>query len=67
MLELWGMQSTPLLPSLPGPLWPVVVAPEKGPIYGLNRTKLWFLDFTVFLDLNGIFMLNQSVLTFYCM
>ena len=22
MLELWGMQSTPSLPSLPGPLWP---------------------------------------------
>ena len=37
MLELWGMQSTPSLPSLPGPLWPGVVAPDKGPIYGLNR------------------------------
>ena len=22
MLELWGMQSTPSLPSLSGPLWP---------------------------------------------
>ena len=39
MLELWGMRSTPLLPSLPGQLWPGVVAPDKGPIYGLNRTK----------------------------
>ena len=38
MLELWEMRSTPLLPSLPGPLWPGVVAPDKGPIYGLNRT-----------------------------
>ena len=38
MLELWGMLSTPLLPLLPGPLWPGVVAPDKGPIYGLNRT-----------------------------
>ena len=36
MLELWEMQSTPLLPSLPGPLWPGVIAP----IYGPNRTKL---------------------------
>ena len=45
MLELWGMQSTPLLPSLPDPLWLGVVAPDKGPIYGLNRT-------------NGILMLN---------
>ena len=43
MLELWGMQSTPSLPSLPGSLWPGVVAPDKGPIYGLNRTKPFFL------------------------
>ena len=26
MLELWGMQSTPSLPLLPGPRWPRVVA-----------------------------------------
>ena len=39
MLELWGMRSTPSLPSLPSPLWPGVVAPDKGPIYGLNRTN----------------------------
>ena len=37
VLELWGMRSTPSLPLLPGPLWPGVVAPDKGPIYGLNR------------------------------
>ena len=29
MLELWGMQSTPSLPSLPGLHWPGVVAPER--------------------------------------
>ena len=29
MLELWGMQSTHSLLSLPGPLWPRVVAPDK--------------------------------------
>ena len=45
MQELWGMRSTPSLPSLPGSLWPGVVAPDEGPIYGLNRT-------------NGILMLN---------
>ena len=28
MLELWGMQSTPLLPLLPGPLLPRMVAPD---------------------------------------
>ena len=39
MLELWEMQSIPLLPSLPGPLWSRVVAPDKGLIFGLNRTK----------------------------
>ena len=39
MLELWGMWSTPSLSSLPGPLWPGVVAPDKGPINGLNRTN----------------------------
>ena len=44
MLGLWGMWSTPSMPLLPGPLWPSMVAPDKGPIYGLNRT-------------NGIFML----------
>ena len=45
VLELWGMWSTPSLPLLPGPLWPGVVAPDKGPIYGLNR-------------INSILMLN---------
>ena len=39
MLELWGMRSTPLLPLFPGPLWAGVVAPDMGPIYGLNRTN----------------------------
>ena len=29
MLELWGMQSIPLVTSLQGPLWPGVVTPEK--------------------------------------
>ena len=46
MLELWGVRSTPLLPLLPSPLWPGVVAPDKGPIYGLNRTKTYFLHNT---------------------
>ena len=29
MLELWGMWSTPSLPSLSGPLRPGVIAPER--------------------------------------
>ena len=48
-LELWGMWSAPSLPFLPGPHWPRVVAPYKGPIYGLNRTKLWFMTLLFFL------------------
>ena len=47
MLELWGIRSASLLPSLPGPLWPGLVAPDKSPIYELDRTKTWF-EFTVF-------------------
>ena len=30
VLELWGMRSIPSLPSLPGPLWPGVVAPDRA-------------------------------------
>ena len=41
MMELWGMRITPLLPLLP--LYPGVVAPDKGPIYGLNKAKSCFL------------------------
>ena len=29
MLELWGMQSTLSLPSLPGLLWPGQVIPDR--------------------------------------
>ena len=28
-LELWGMRSTPSLPSLPGPIWPGWVASDR--------------------------------------
>ena len=40
MLQLWGMRNTPLLPLLPGPLWPRKGITWHGHIYGLNRTKL---------------------------
>ena len=29
MLALWGMQSTPSLPLLPGSLWPGLVTPDR--------------------------------------
>ena len=30
MLELWGMRRTPSLQSLPGSVWPGVVAPDRA-------------------------------------
>ena len=39
ILEIWRMQSTPSLPSLPGPFCLEVVVPNKGALYGLNRIK----------------------------
>ena len=55
MLELWGMRSTPSLPLLPCPLWPGVVAPDKGPIYGLNRiNSILMLKWIVWVKLNSL-------------
>ena len=48
MLELWGMQMTPSLPSLPGPLRPRVVAP------------LWVLTIGQ-IELNYVLILNWIV------
>ena len=42
MLELWGNVSISLLPSLPGPLWPEVVAPER--VLSMGKTKFFVLD-----------------------
>ena len=39
MLELWGMQSTPLLLSLPGPLRPGLVAPDRVLSMGLREVN----------------------------
>ena len=39
MLELWGIQSTPLLPLLPGRLWPGVVAPDRVLSMGLMKVN----------------------------
>ena len=48
MLELWGIRSTSLLPSLSCLLLIEMLAPDEGPIYSLNRTKPWFLEFNGF-------------------
>ena len=39
MLELWGMQSTSSLLSLPGPLWSRMVVPDSDSTCGSNRNK----------------------------
>ena len=48
MLELWGMQSTPSLPSLAGSLWPGVVALDR--VLSLGQ-----------IELNCVIMLNWIV------
>ena len=57
-IMLWGMQSTFSLPSLPAPLWPRVVTPDK--VLSMDQ-----------IELNCVLMLNWSawnrtVLTFNC-
>ena len=50
------MRSTTLLPSLPGPLWPGVVAPDR--VLSMGQTELNYL-----LMLNWI-VCNRTVFTF---
>ena len=56
MLALWGMRSTPSLPSFPGSLWPRVVTP--GRVLSMGKIELNYA-----LMLNWI-ALNKTVLTF---
>ena len=59
MLELWGMRSTPSLPSVPGLLWLWVVALDR--VLSMGQ-----------IELNCVLMLNwivwkKTVLTFNCL
>ncbi len=45
MLELWGMQRTPLLPSLPGPLLTGVVSLDR--VLSMGQ-----------IEVSGVLMLN---------
>ena len=45
MLELWIRQTTPSLLSLPGPLWPGVVTPDRA----LSMSQI---------ELNSVLLLN---------
>ena len=58
MLELWGMQSTSLLPLLPVPLWPGVVALDR--VLSIGQIELnsecmlnWIWNRTVYMYKNG--------------
>ena len=59
MLELWRMQTTPLLPSLPGPLWPGVVASDRvQSMSPIEQNSVLMLDWivwnrTVYMYKNG--------------
>ena len=56
MLDLWGMQSTPVIPSLPGPIWPRAEAPDRVLAMGL-------IELNCVLLLNW-FLWNRTVLKF---
>ena len=67
MLELWGMQSIRSLPSLPGPLWPGVVVPDR--VLSMGQIELncvlilnWIAWNRTFWHLNRVFMLNWIAL-----
>ena len=78
-LELWGIRSTPLLPSLPGPPRPGVLAPDNVLSMGqIEQNSVLILNWIVWnrtvlhlneIELNCIPMLNwidwnRTVLTF---
>ena len=48
MMELWGMRSTPLLPPLPGPLWPGVEAPDRALSMGLIELTAYLYETELF-------------------
>ena len=54
VLELWGMRSTPSLPSLPGPLSPGVVAPDRA-------LSMGWIELTAYLHLNCVLMLDWII------
>ena len=55
-LKLWGMQSTLSLPSLPGPLWPDLLAPDRA-------LSIVLTELHCFLMLKWI-VWNRTILTF---
>ena len=62
---VWRMWSTSSLPLLPGPLWPRVVAPDKGLNYGSNRT-VWYSNWVQTNDMLNWTAWNRTVQLFNC-
>ena len=56
-LELWGMRSTPSLPSLPGPFWMGVVALDRVLSMGQMELNCDF-ESLLFLHIKCVLMLN---------
>ena len=48
MLELWRIRNTPSLPSLPGPVLPEMVAPDRVLFWG--QIELFDIE-TVYVDI----------------
>ena len=48
MLEPWGMRSTPSLQSLPGPLCPGVVAPDRAMYMGQKELNCILIEIKLF-------------------
>ena len=60
MLQIWGMESAPYLPSVPGPLWPGVIATDMSQIK-LNSVLMlnWIVwNRTVYMYKNGFGIIN---------
>ena len=60
MLESWGMQSAPLLSSLPGPLWLRVVAPDR--VLSMGQIELKCALMQNWITWNGTFLYLNCVL-----
>ena len=60
MIELWGMQSTPSLPLLPGPLCPDIVAPDR--ILSIGQIELFdYLNKWPMLNFLLVGRMNQNM------
>ena len=56
MLELWGIRGTPSLPSLPRPLWPGVVVPDR--VLSMGQIELNLVLMLYWIAWNCFFLKN---------